>query len=183
MVADHFPDGIYLSQGKYAQEILQCSNMLCSRAVHTPLAQKHGLHEATGSSADSTKYRSIVGALQYLTVTRPELSHAVNLVCQFMQSLYHATFWPKEHFKASLSLVGFSDSDWTGCPINQAFYNRVVCIFGGRIAFPGKQQTILHYQSGEKPFIWIATSCSGVGTQISRHQHPVARQIAIIAFS
>lgn len=142
MVADHFPDGIYLSQGKYAQEILQCSNMLCSRAVHTPLAQKHGLHEATGSSADSTKYRSIVGALQYLTVTRPELSHAVNLVCQFMQSLYHATFWPKEHFKASLSLVGFSDSDWTGCPINQAFYNRVVCIFGGRIAFPGKQQTV-----------------------------------------
>ena len=30
-------------------------------------------------------FRSIVGALQYVTITRPELSFAVNRVCQYMR--------------------------------------------------------------------------------------------------
>uniref|UniRef100_A0A803Q7V7 Uncharacterized protein n=1 Tax=Cannabis sativa TaxID=3483 RepID=A0A803Q7V7_CANSA len=35
---------------------------------------------------DTTLYRSIVGALQYATITRPELSYCVNKVCQYMHS-------------------------------------------------------------------------------------------------
>jgi hypothetical protein len=33
---------------------------------------------------DATKYRSFVGALQYLTLTRPDISFAVNKVCQYL---------------------------------------------------------------------------------------------------
>jgi hypothetical protein len=33
---------------------------------------------------DSTQYRSIVSALQYLTLTRPDISFAVNKVCKFL---------------------------------------------------------------------------------------------------
>jgi len=39
---------------------------------------------------DPTLYRSVVGALQYTLVTRPELSYNVNKVFQFMQN-------PQEH--------------------------------------------------------------------------------------
>ena len=35
---------------------------------------------------DATRYRSIVGGLQYLTLTRPDLSFAVNKVCQFLHA-------------------------------------------------------------------------------------------------
>lgn len=35
---------------------------------------------------DPSQYRSIVGALQYLTITRPDISFAVNQVCQFLHS-------------------------------------------------------------------------------------------------
>lgn len=35
---------------------------------------------------DVTLYRSIVGALQYATITRPKISYTVNRVCQFMHS-------------------------------------------------------------------------------------------------
>jgi hypothetical protein len=37
----------------------------------------------TLSLDDATKYQSLVGALQYITLTRPEISFAVNKVCQF----------------------------------------------------------------------------------------------------
>jgi histone deacetylase 1/2 len=35
---------------------------------------------------DSTKYRSVVGALQYLTLTRPDLSYAVNKICHYLHA-------------------------------------------------------------------------------------------------
>jgi hypothetical protein len=38
------------------------------------------------SSDDATKYRSIIGGLQYFAYTRPDISYAVNRVCQFLQT-------------------------------------------------------------------------------------------------
>jgi hypothetical protein len=42
---------------------------------------------------DATTYRSIVGGLQYLTLTRPDISFSVNKVCQFLHqpTLIHLT--------------------------------------------------------------------------------------------
>lgn len=48
------------------------------------LAQKHHLQHEDGPLVDATNYRNVVGAQQYLTLTRPNLTHAVNLICQFM---------------------------------------------------------------------------------------------------
>lgn len=61
--------------------------MLAARPLNTPLSQMHALHDSTGDLVDASKYRIIVGALQCLTLTRPEISYSVNLLCQFMQSL------------------------------------------------------------------------------------------------
>ena len=35
---------------------------------------------------DATNYRSVVGALQYLTLTRPDISYSVNKVCQYLHA-------------------------------------------------------------------------------------------------
>lgn len=60
--------------------------MLAAKPQPTPLPQKLHLHESTGTSVNASEYRILVGALKYLTLTRPEISHAVYLLCQFMQS-------------------------------------------------------------------------------------------------
>ncbi|GJQ93793.1 ribonuclease H-like domain-containing protein [Tanacetum coccineum] len=81
---------------------------------------------------DPTLYRSLVGGLQCLTFTRPDLSYAVQQICLYMHD-------PREPHLAALkrilryvkgtldldihlyassttSLIGYTDADWAGCP-------------------------------------------------------------------
>lgn len=77
------------NQANYAQEILSRVGMNNCKPSATPLSSSEKLfgHEGTPlGSEDSTKYRSIVGAMQYLTLTRPDLAFSMNKVCQFLDA-------------------------------------------------------------------------------------------------
>ncbi|XP_068655307.1 secreted RxLR effector protein 161-like [Aristolochia californica] len=82
---------------------------------------------------DPTLYRSLVGALQYLTITRPDIAHIVNSVSQFLHSPIANHFLAVKcilryvkgtlHYGLSFhpsaspgSLVAYSNADWAGCP-------------------------------------------------------------------
>ena len=82
----YFKGRIHLNQCKYAPELLTKTKITLAKAVVTLLAQKHCLHEYLEILVDASSYRMIVGRLQYLTLTRPDISHVVNLASQFMQS-------------------------------------------------------------------------------------------------
>lgn len=79
-------DGLHLSQSHYALTILDRSSMLDCKPMGTPLDTKFTVVIDAPSIADPSHYRSIVGALQYLTLTRPDLSYSVNYVAQFMHN-------------------------------------------------------------------------------------------------
>ncbi|PHU07194.1 hypothetical protein BC332_23683 [Capsicum chinense] len=76
----------HLELGKYDAELIKKTEMTQAKAINTPFAQKHGLYEATGGLVDAFMYRMILGSLQYLTITRPDITHAVNLASQSMPS-------------------------------------------------------------------------------------------------
>lgn len=61
--------------------------MLKANGMPTPMISSSKLSKV-GSTAvnDPTEFRSIVGALQYVTLTRPEISFSVNKVCQFLSN-------------------------------------------------------------------------------------------------
>jgi histone deacetylase 1/2 len=76
--------GIILSHEKCSNDLLARVNMSNYSTVDTPLSTSEKLSIVDGetlSSEDSTRYRSIVGALQYITLTRPDISYFVNKVC------------------------------------------------------------------------------------------------------
>jgi hypothetical protein len=76
---------LFLSQHKYITDLLTKLNMHGAKAVITPLSNTPVLKLFDGtSSVDSTKDRSIIGALQYLSLTRPDISFAVNKLSQFI---------------------------------------------------------------------------------------------------
>nr|GEW10925.1 hypothetical protein [Tanacetum cinerariifolium] len=66
---------VSLNQAKYAQEILIKHGMTSCDSIGTPMATKHLDADLSGTPVDQTKYRSIVGALMYLTASRPDIVH------------------------------------------------------------------------------------------------------------
>jgi hypothetical protein len=126
--------GLCLSQEKYVVEVLQKAGMHKCKLVKTPLSMAEKLVIGTGTTLtnEATKYRSIVGGLQYLTLTRPDISFPVNRVCQFLHTptdfhmvavkrivrYVQGTFNIGLKFHSALSLKpsAFSDANWVGCP-------------------------------------------------------------------
>jgi histone deacetylase 1/2 len=78
-----------LNQRKYALDILQRAGMTKCTPMSAPMASSDKLSATDDtplSSDESTHYRNIVGGLQYLTMTRPDISFAVNKVCRFLHA-------------------------------------------------------------------------------------------------
>jgi hypothetical protein len=73
-------EGFHLSQARYAADILERTGMTSCKPVATPIDAK-GKLDATGVTIDdATSYRQLARALQYLTVTRPDIAFAVQQV-------------------------------------------------------------------------------------------------------
>jgi hypothetical protein len=67
--------GMHLSQAKYAVEILDKAGMTACKSATTPVDTSPKLAATAGSPVtDLTEYRSLAGALQYLTFTRPDIA-------------------------------------------------------------------------------------------------------------
>ncbi|XP_019168374.1 PREDICTED: uncharacterized protein LOC109164073 [Ipomoea nil] len=122
---------LLLSQRRYIAELLKKAGMGTCKDVSTPMAYNTAVTSDSPLLDDPTAYRRLVGSLMYLLITRPDLSFAVNRLCQFMHK-------PTEEHWVSLKRVlryvqgtqhlglrltpaptpvvhAFSDSDWAGC--------------------------------------------------------------------
>ncbi|XP_019156970.1 PREDICTED: uncharacterized protein LOC109153570 [Ipomoea nil] len=104
------------------------------KALATPATVTQPATPSLTPFENPTQYRRIVGALQYLTITRPDLSYSVNRLCQFMHSptddhwalLKRVLRYIKgtQDYGLRLSpspssdLHAYTDSDWAGCPVD-----------------------------------------------------------------
>ncbi|XP_066316583.1 uncharacterized mitochondrial protein AtMg00810-like [Miscanthus floridulus] len=78
-------NGLFLSQRQYAADLLQRAGMAECHPTATPMDARTKLSASEGAPvANPSEYRSLAGALQYLTLTRPDLAYAVQQVCLFM---------------------------------------------------------------------------------------------------
>ncbi|KAJ8632544.1 hypothetical protein MRB53_025880 [Persea americana] len=103
-----------------------------SRPISTPMCTTTSLTKQSANPFElATEYRMLVGSLQYLSLTRPDVSFAVNKLSQFMHSAT-TTHWSAlkrllRYIKGSvetgiiinkhgspLSLHGYSNADWAG---------------------------------------------------------------------
>ena len=152
-----YTNTLHLSQTHYDHTILDKAQMMDCKPMNMPMESKaKGLNDDT-PLCDHTFYRSFVGALQYLTITRLDLSFSVNYVAQFMQSpTISSTKMVRcilRYVKGSITLgfhltgdtalhlFDFSDADWAGYPTTRRS-TRGFCTFLGRniISWCAKKQ-------------------------------------------
>jgi hypothetical protein len=124
-------------------------------------------------------YRQLVGSLNYLTITRPDISFAVQQVSQFMQSPRHlhlaavrriiryllgssnrGLFYPAG---SPISLVAYSDADWAGCPDTRRSVTGW-CMFLGDslISWKSKKQDRVSKSSTESEYRAMSAACSEI---------------------
>lgn len=80
------PQGLLLTKAKYAHNILTRASMANFKQVATPIPQEVNFHIESTLLDDLSSYRKTVGALQYLQLTQPDISYAVSLAFQFVQT-------------------------------------------------------------------------------------------------
>ena len=79
--------GVIMNQRKYDFEILEEIGMLDCKPVDTPMDSNVKLLPGQEEPLrDLGRYRRLVGKLNYLTITRPDISFPVSVVSQFLQS-------------------------------------------------------------------------------------------------
>lgn len=122
------PTGLVCSQENYARSIIQKAGMLNYKEGATPTSTEKELHTNHDTIVfDPSFYKSIVGCLQYLTITGPDLSFAVNTVCQYMHVPLNSHFqavkrilrylkgtlqFGLHYVSGPLTLLAYSDMGW-----------------------------------------------------------------------
>ncbi|WVZ49453.1 LOW QUALITY PROTEIN: hypothetical protein U9M48_000815 [Paspalum notatum var. saurae] len=168
--------GLVLSQKRYAHELLQRAKMDKCKPISTPMAASEKLSREQGTALTDDaqfQYRSIVGGLQYLTITRPDLSFVVNKVCQFIHNPTDA-HWAavkrilryikgtldqglKVQKSANSTLIAFSDADWAGCPDDRRSTSGFAVMLGSNlVSWSSRKQAIVSRSSTEAEYKAIA---------------------------
>nr|GEW50744.1 putative ribonuclease H-like domain-containing protein [Tanacetum cinerariifolium] len=181
-------DGIFLSQDKYAGDILKKFGYSDVRSANTPIDKENPWgKDRTGKDVDLHLYRSMIGSLMYLTASRPDIMfaicacarhqvtpkechlHAVKRIFRYLKGHPKLGLWyPKE---SPFDLVAYSDSDYGGATQDRKSTTGG-CQFLVRrlIAWQCKKQTIVATSTTEAEYVAAASSC-GIQNQLLDYGH------------
>ncbi|XP_071689020.1 uncharacterized mitochondrial protein AtMg00810-like [Rutidosis leptorrhynchoides] len=167
-------DGLFLNQTAYANDIISRAGMTLCQPVSTPVDTMGKLSSNAGDKyKDPTYFRSLAGALQYLTFKGPDIAYAVQQVCLHMHDprdihmlaikriirYIKGTVHMGLHMTRSKKheLVSYTDSDWGGCP-NTRGSTSGYCIFLGDnlISWSSKRQPTISRSSAESEYRGVA---------------------------
>ncbi|KAH9762092.1 retrovirus-related pol polyprotein from transposon RE1 [Citrus sinensis] len=187
--------GIHLSQSKYITDLLAKVHKQDSTPCSTPMLSRVAFTKADGEPfSDVTLYRSTIGALQYATLTRPEIAFSVNKLSQFLSSST-VTHWQAckrilRYLKGTVSLGlqfynhgslhvdCFSDADWAGDRDDRRSVAGY-CVYMGPnlVSWCSKKQAVVSRSSAESEYqalamaaaevLWIRSLLTEIGLTLS----------------
>ncbi|XP_020706108.1 uncharacterized protein LOC110116750 [Dendrobium catenatum] len=166
------PSGIILHQQHYAKTIIQRAGMEQSKPVSTPISCRTIVTATSNEQYDNPHfYRQIIGSLQYLTITQPDIQFTVQQLCQHMQAPLNIHYEAMKHLlryihgssstgfpldRTNLTLKGYVDVDWAS---NDRKSISGYCNFLGNllISWQVKKQNTIARSSTEAEYRALAT--------------------------
>nr|GEY01986.1 uncharacterized mitochondrial protein AtMg00810-like [Tanacetum cinerariifolium] len=164
-------DGIFISQDKYVAEILRKFGMTKRKSASTPIDTENPLlKDPDGKDVDVHTYRSMIGSLMYLTLSRPNIMfavcacarfqvtpkashiHAVKRIFRYLKGKPHLCLWyPKD---SPFDLVAYSNSDYAGASLDRKSTTEGCQFLGCRlISWQCKKQTVIVTSSIKAEYI------------------------------
>ncbi|XP_042379979.1 uncharacterized mitochondrial protein AtMg00810-like [Zingiber officinale] len=175
------PEGIYISQRKYAKDVLEKFGMEKSNNVKNLIVPGVKLtKDEEGSKVNATMYKQLVGSLMYLTVTRPDLMYVVSLISRFMISPtelhLQAVKRVLRYLKGTVDLgvfyqnegngelMAYTDSVYVGDTNDRKSTSGYVFLLsGGDVSWSLKKQPVVALPTTEAEFVAVASCvCQGV---------------------
>nr|GEV54344.1 uncharacterized mitochondrial protein AtMg00810-like [Tanacetum cinerariifolium] len=168
-------DEIFISQDKYIAKILKKFGLTKGKSASTPTdTEKPLLKDSNGENVDVHIYRSMIGSLMYLTLSRPDImfavcacahfqvtpkaSHlyAVKRIFRYRKGKPYLGFWyPKD---SPFDLVAYSDSDYAGASLDKKSTTGGCQFLGCRlISWQCKKQTFVTTSSIEAEYVALAS--------------------------
>jgi histone deacetylase 1/2 len=176
----HLPSGaLLLNQSKYIRDLLCKADMEDSNPIGSPMVSSCRLSKfSTDSMADPSLYRSVVGALQYATLTRPDIAFSVNKVFQFMAhpldthwkavkrilrylkgTLSHGLLINPSTTGPPFSLCAYSDADWATDQDDRRSVSGSCIYFGPNlVSWASKKQPLVARSSTEAEYRSMANT-------------------------
>jgi hypothetical protein len=165
--------GLLLSQTKYALDLLQRAFMTDAKPISIPFVVSQHLSAEGKLFSDPALFRSLVGALQHLTITRPDLSFSVNSICQFMHAptvghfhalkrILHYVKGTAHHglqlHKQSIhDLITYSYVDWACClDTRHSTTGYAIFFCDNLISWSSNKQSIVSRSSAEVKYRFLA---------------------------
>ncbi|KAJ9561372.1 hypothetical protein OSB04_006532 [Centaurea solstitialis] len=175
-----FSDGIFINQSKYMFDLLKKYDMSGCHSIGTPMAIGNSIgpdHE--GKDVDLRNYRSMVGSLMYLTVSRPDImfatcvcaryqakpkeSHlaAVKRIFRYLKGTsYYGIWYPKG---LGFELQAYTDADYGGCNMDRKSTSGHLQFLGNKlVSWASKKQQCVSTSTAESEYVAVASCCSQV---------------------
>ncbi|KAG7559383.1 Integrase catalytic core [Arabidopsis thaliana x Arabidopsis arenosa] len=166
-------EGLFLSQRKYTLDLLSQVGKLGAKPAKTPLEDDYKANRKgeldNKPFEDVTQYQRLVGKLIYLTITRPDICFAVNVVSQHMQAptLHHWNMVTRilKYLKGApgqgiwmgcnknTELVGYCDADYAGDTKDRRSTTGYCTFIGGNlVTWRSKKQKVVSLSSAEAEY-------------------------------
>ncbi|PKU63834.1 Retrovirus-related Pol polyprotein from transposon TNT 1-94 [Dendrobium catenatum] len=172
-------DSYFLTQKLYAQSILKLSQLNNCKQLANPTCTKlPQLLPHDPVLADPAMYRRLTGSLQYLTLTRPDISFSVNLLSQHMHQPQSTHIYLLKRLlryiqgtlnygipilRSNLRLSAYSDADWAGDPLSRKLTSGFCSYLGDTlISWTVKKQTTVARSSTESEYRSLAALTTDV---------------------
>jgi hypothetical protein len=169
-----------MSQGKYIKDMFKKFGIEDAKGISTPMGTNGSLDSDTsGNMVEQKMYRSMIGSLLCVTISRPDVMFSVCTCARFQAS-------PREsHLKATkrilrylkytqivglwypkgakFELIGYSDSNYAGCKVERRSTSGTCQLLGrSLISWSSKKQNSVALSITEAEYIVAGSCCAQI---------------------
>ncbi|GJR45123.1 retrovirus-related pol polyprotein from transposon TNT 1-94 [Tanacetum coccineum] len=150
------PRGIFINQSNYLLEILKKYGMESCDPVGTPIKIKDKLDlDQNESPVDATKYHSMIGALMYLTSSRPDIVHATCLCAQYQTK-------PTEKHLKEVKMIFRYRRGTVNIDTFKSTFGRAQFLGEKLVSWSSKKQDCTALSTAKAEYVSLSTCCTQV---------------------